>query len=388
MAGAGEPDHTLWRRPTRICQGFPLGRPHEKMTVHATAEHQPGDQAELNDRARRRAEWRLTWVIAGVVAVISFVFGWIISTGEPWMGGVQGIINSLLISIPVCQIELGGRRWRPLRAIRHWPFYAVFIAKSALYLIVIVAATLFTRVLMQPLNPQSMGLDRTFFQIMVFAGIMSLIVNAVIEVGRLLGFDVLRDLLTGRYHRPRQEERVFLLIDMKNSTAAAESLDDFAYHGLLNVFFRDVTDAALDHGAGIHKYVGDEAILTWRAEDALEQARCVLCAFAVRRRIVSRANAYRDRFGVVPEYRAALHLGPVVAGEMGDLKREIAFVGDTLNTAARLLAAARELGRDIVASTILLDRLALPEGLDREPLDPIALRGKERAVPLAALHGA
>ncbi|HUP00150.1 MAG TPA: adenylate/guanylate cyclase domain-containing protein [Gemmatimonadota bacterium] len=161
-----------------------------------------------------------------------------------------------------------------------------------------------------------------------------------------------------------------------------------AYHGLLNLFFRDVTDAALDHGAGIHKYVGDEAILTWRAEDGLEQARCVLCAFAVRRRIVSKAGAYRQRFGMVPEYRAALHIGTVVAGEMGDLKREIAFVGDTLNTAARLLAIGRELGRDTVASMKLLDRLALPAGLAREPLAPIALRGKEHAVTVAALHGA
>lgn len=358
------------------------------MTVPTTVEHERSDPTQVNDRARRRAEWRLTWVIASVVAVISFVFGWTISVSEPWMGGVQGIINSLLISVPVSQIELSGRRWPLLRAIRHWPFYAVVIAKSAIYIALMVAATQLTRLLIQPLQPQPMGLDETFFKILIFASIMSVLVNVVIEIGQLLGFGVLRDLLTGRYHRPRREERVFLLIDMKNSTAAAERLDDFAYHGLLNVFFRDVTDAALDHGAGIHKYVGDEAILTWRAEDALEQARCVLCAFAVRDRIMSRADAYRDRFGIVPEYRAALHVGPVVAGEMGDLKREIAFVGDTLNTAARLLAASREVGRDIVASTTLLDRLALPEGLAREPLDPIALRGKEHAVPLAALHGA
>ncbi|MGH2604158.1 MAG: adenylate/guanylate cyclase domain-containing protein, partial [Dehalococcoidia bacterium] len=286
----------------------------------------------------------------------------------------------------VCQIELAGRRWRLLRAVRHWPFYAVFLFKIALYLVLIVAATQITRLLMYPLDQQPIAFDRTFFQVLTFAGIMSLLVNAVIEVGRLLGFGVLADLLTGRYHRPRREERVFLLIDMKSSTAAAERLDDLAYHGLLNAFFRDVTDAALDHGAGIHKYVGDEAILTWRAEDALEQARCVLCAFAVRRRIISKTRDYQERFGVVPEYRAALHVGTVVAGEMGDLKREIAFVGDTLNTAARLLAAARELGRDTVASTTLLDRLVLPEGLSGEAMAPVTLRGKERAVPFAALH--
>jgi len=346
-----------------------------------------GRRLETSDRARRHAEWRLTWTIAASVAAVSFVFGWFVDSNG-WRGGVQGIVNSLLISVPVSQIELAGRRWGPLRAMRNWPFFVVFIAKIVLYIILIVAGTELTRLLFRPLNPQSLGFDRIFFRILIFASIMSLLVNAVIEVGRLLGFDVLRDLLTGRYHRPRREERVFLLIDMKSSTALAERLDDLAYHGLLNRFFRDVTDAALDHGASIHKYVGDEAILTWRAEDALTQARCVLCAFAVRKRILSKAPEYEERFDMVPDYRAALHIGTVVAGEMGDLKREIAFVGDTLNTAARLLVAGRELGRDIIASTTLLDRLALPQGLASELLAPVTLRGKDRVVPIAALHAA
>lgn len=341
---------------------------------------------DLDDRARREAEWRLTWAISGIVALVSFVFGWIISTGEPWIGGVQGIVNSILISVPVCRFELAGRRWRLLRAIRNWPFSALLVAKIFLYLVLIVAATQFTRFLMQPLNPQTYGFDQTFFQILTYAGIMSVFVNAVIEVGRLLGFDVLRDLLTGRYHRPRREERVFLLIDMKSSTVAAERLDDLTYHKLLNAFFRDVTDAALDHDAGIHKYVGDEAILTWRAEDALSHARCVLCAFAVRKRILSKSADYQCRFGMIPDYRAALHIGTVVAGEMGDLKREIAFVGDTLNTAARLLTASRELGSDVVASVTLLDRMALPDWMERERISSIALRGKRQPVPLAALR--
>ncbi|HKY61166.1 MAG TPA: adenylate/guanylate cyclase domain-containing protein [Gemmatimonadota bacterium] len=357
------------------------------MTESAEARSLPEVRLEMDDRARRRAEWRLTWGIAAGVAAVSFVFGWFVDSNG-WRGGLQGIVNSLLISIPVSRIELAGRRWRLLRAVRDWPFLAVFVAKIVLYVVLIVAATELTRLLMQPLNPQPLGFDPIFFRILVFASIMSLLVNAVIEVGQLLGFGVLRDLVTGRYHRPRREERVFLLIDMKSSTVLAERLDDLAYHRLLNRFFRDVTDAALDHGASVHKYVGDEAILTWRAEDALTQARCVLCAFAVRKRILSKAAEYEERFDVVPEYRAALHIGTVVAGEMGDLKREIAFVGDTLNTAARLLVAGRELGRDIIASTTLLDRLALPADMSREPLAPLALRGKEQTVPVAALHPA
>ena len=43
----------------------------------------------------------------------------------------------------------------------------------------------------------------------------------------------------------------------------------------------------------------------------------------------------------MPEFRAALHCGEIVAGEIGDVRREIAYVGDTLNVAARLLDAAK-----------------------------------------------
>ena len=326
-------------------------------------------------------------MISTSVAVISFVFGWFVDSNG-LLGGVQGVLTSFLISIPVCQIELAGHRWRVLRALRHWPFYAVVLVKTALYIVLILAATELARLVMHPFNPQTFGLDRVFFYILIFASIMSLLVNAVIEAGRLLGFAVLGDLVTGRYHRPLREERVFLLIDMKSSTAMAERLDDFDYHGLLNRFFRDITDAALEYGAVVHKYVGDEAILTWRAADALPRARCVLCAFAVRARIESRAVEYSTRYGLVPEYRAALHIGDVVAGEIGDLKREVAFVGDTVNTAARLLAACRELERDVVASTTLLDRVTLPDGLASEPLVPLTLRGKGEAVSAMALHAA
>jgi adenylate cyclase len=357
------------------------------MTATDEATRLPNEHLKADDRARRQAEWRLTWVISGTSAVISFIFGWVVD-GDALVGGLQGIINSLLISVPVCQFELAGRRWRPVRAMRRWPFVWVFIAKIAFYVVLIVAATEFTRLLMQPLNPQPLGFDKIFFRILIFASIMSVLTNAVIEVGQLLGFGVLWDIMTGRYHRPRREERVFLLMDLKGSTAMAERFGDLAYHRFLNRFFRDVTDAALDHGAAIYKYVGDEAILTWRAEDALSPAQCLLCAFAVRSRIASKAMEYEERYGMVPEYRAALHIGTVVAGEMGDLKREIAFVGDTLNTAARLLAACRELKRDVLASTTLLDRVKLPDGLVTEPLVPIALRGKEEAVPIAALYAA
>jgi adenylate cyclase len=83
---------------------------------------------------------------------------------------------------------------------------------------------------------------------------------------------------------------------------------------------------------------------------------------------------------VVPRFRGGLHGGTVTAGELGDLRRQIVFVGDILNTAARLEEYAKRTGRDLVVSGALLERLALPPGLVARRCGEIALRGKDASV--------
>jgi class 3 adenylate cyclase len=101
--------------------------------------------------------------------------------------------------------------------------------------------------------------------------------------------------------------------------------------------------------------------------------------------IASNKERYTRRFGVVPEFRAALHRGEIVAGEIGDLRREIAYVGDTLNVAARLLEAAKTVKRDVLVSTELLERATLPPGLRTEPLPTLVVRGRAAPLGVAAL---
>jgi len=342
------------------------------------------------DRNRRRAEWRMIAGITTIVAIASFVFAWNTSddrdTISHWLSGLQGIVNSLMASVPIVWLELAGGRSRLVQRVRHWPFWAFFLIKLVFYIALFVATIQLTRLLFHPFNPQSFAFDARFFEIMLFAGAMSLTANAAVEIGRLVGFRELRRLLTGRYARPRQERRVFLMVDMKASTAAAERLGDLAFHQLLNLFFRHVADAAYDHGAEIHKYIGDEAILTWTEDAAVHGARCALCPFGIARRVERAADDYRRRFGFVPSFRAALHAGDIVAGEMGAMKREIAFVGDTLNTTARLLDVARASNHDIIVSGDLAGRLTLPPGLIALALDDVRLRGKEKPLPITALQ--
>ena len=112
------------------------------------------------------------------------------------------------------------------------------------------------------------------------------------------------------------------------------------------------------------------------------------CPFAVRTHIEARAEHYRQAYGTEPRFRAAGHFGAIVAGQIGDTRREIAYVGDTLNVAARLLEATKTVGRDVVVSTELLDRSRLPAGLIAEPLPTLSMRGRKAPLSIAALSRA
>lgn len=336
---------------------------------------------------RKYREWRIILWISLTSALVSAYFGYAVAPSDdpPLRGIVQGILTSLLIATPIAVFEVRRARFGSLRWMRHLPLVGYLAVKVAFYFVVIVCGLILSRLLTSIIVPQPIAFDTVFRNSLIFSIGMSLFGNFIIETGRLLGYGTLKNLLIGRYARPRREQKVFLLIDMKNSTGLAERLGPVRFHELLNAFFRDVADAALECDAEMHKYVGDEAILTWPAGRPLADGDCLACPFAARDRIAGNSALYRERFGAVPEFRASLHSGEIVAGEIGDLRREIAYVGDTLNVAARLLEAAKARGRDILVSADLLRSVALPSGLVAEPLPTLDVRGRHAPLEIFAL---
>ena len=92
---------------------------------------------------------------------------------------------------------------------------------------------------------------------------------------------------------------------------------------------------------------------------------------------------FNDKFGVQPEFKAGLHAGHVMAGEIGVIKREIVFSGDVLNTASRIESKCNELGVDILFSKLLLDKLNMvKEKFIPKLIGDIALRGKGESLML------
>src|SRR5947208_1034140 len=197
---------------------------------------------------RARREWRIFLWVSLASAILSAAFGNAVApTGTPIArAGLVGVITSLIVATPILMVELKRYRFGFLRRLRRLPLAAFFGIKVAFYLVVIVGGLMLARVVTQPLTGDPLDINAVFRTSIVFSIVMSITANFVFEMGGLLGYGTLKNLLTGRYVHPRLEKRAFLLIDMKDSTGMAERLGPLRFLELLNDFFRDIVDAALE----------------------------------------------------------------------------------------------------------------------------------------------
>ena len=287
------------------------------------------------------------------------------------IGGVIGPLDTFLLQAPGA----------PLTRV---PFLLNVAVRAIVYLGVFLFALVVGHWLV-PDHPQTSVFSFQRLDIL-FCFAATFVVSFVFEVNRLLGQNVLLAFATGRYYRAKVEQRIFLIIDMKNSTAAAERLGEVGFHRLLNRLVVDLSGAIVLRKGEIYKYVGDEVIATWPLAEGVKDAYCLRACFAAIARLVDRASDYEREFGRRVEFRAGLHCGPVVVGELGSVKKEIALSGDTLNTAARIVDACRDTGEQVIASAALLNQLSLPTSIVARPLGLVPLRGKEQAVELFALE--
>jgi adenylate cyclase len=103
-----------------------------------------------------------------------------------------------------------------------------------------------------------------------------------------------------------REERVFLLVDIRGSTALAERLGDERAHAFITSTFFDIDQPILEHGAEVYNYVGDGLIASWPLARGIEDARCLRCYLAIQETLARRAEHYRLAFGTAPEVRVVL----------------------------------------------------------------------------------
>ncbi|MDK1384966.1 adenylate/guanylate cyclase domain-containing protein [Sinorhizobium sp. 8-89] len=208
----------------------------------------------------------------------------------------------------------------------------------------------------------------------------------VLRVRELLGRDVFLNLLTGRYRKPIQEERVFLFVDLAGSTSFAERFGDLKTQEYLGRVFATMADPVLRYGGSIDDYIGDAAVITWPFDRAIADAACIRCVFDILDQIDADAHRWRKEYGEVPSLRAALHGGTIVAAEIGVDKHKITYFGDTVNTTARLEGFCRTFDRQVLISSDLLRRMRLPAFVRSEDLGEQEVKGRGQKLGVFALR--
>lgn len=278
---------------------------------------------------------------------------------------------------------------------KNYAFGSKMLVKTLLYALLLFSFLILTAFplnskalgvpLFDPLVLEAIGLylsNFVFWSLMLYAATFIGLALFIAELMQSLGSNVVINFFTGRYHSSKVEDRIFMFLDMKSSTTIAEQLGHEVYYQLLNTYYEDMTEAIFNTRGEVYQYVGDEIVVSWRSEKGIKDNNCLHCFFLIKAKITGNAEKYRERFGLVPEFKAGFHIGEVTTGEVGVLKKEILFTGDAINTTARIQGLCNEQKTDLLFSKDLAQVLSIKGHYVTEPKGEFALRGRDLKIEL------
>jgi len=296
-----------------------------------------------------------------------------------------GMSYGLLISAPLASISLFLLEG-PMRVwLGGLSFTANLIVRSAIYAAIIVPILYFQ------LGNVIAGVARdpshkTLWIDIAYSVACVVLVNLVLGITNIIGPRAFLNFIIGRYHRPIEEKRFVLFVDIAGSTGLAEALGGIAIHRLLDRTFRLLTLSVIDYRGEVLNYVGDEVIVTWPERSGAIECRPLRCFMAMRDELSRAASQLERDFGVVPRIRGSLHFGPVIVGEIGDLKRAIVFNGDVMNTASRLEELSRNVDGGFLASRVAMQRFNSPPPFAVRDLGRLAIRGRADGIDVVGIE--
>jgi adenylate cyclase len=178
----------------------------------------------------------------------------------------------------------------------------------------------------------------------------------------------------------QRREIATMFTDIASFTALVEALEPSVLGTLLNEYVSGMTDIVFAHDGTVAKIVGDALHVLFGApgEQPDHAARAVACALD----LDQYAQQFRDRWhkkkiplGVT---RIGVHAGSAIVGNFGGERFfDYTAYGDTINVAARLEAANKQLGTRICVSATLADKV---DGFRGRPVGDLVLRGKTEAL--------
>lgn len=220
---------------------------------------------------------------------------------------------------------------------------------------------------------------RTLYWLMVF-----LATKLFTEINDKYSPGVFVDFLTGKYRHAKNENRIIMFIDLKDSTPIAEKLGHEHYYGFIREFIKMISMAIIEHNGMIYQYVGDEIVVSWLSSKK-NCKKALATVVDARKNIQKQSEWFRRKYDIVPEFRVGIHAGEVTIGEIGIVKKDLAMSGDTMNTSARIRSACNELNQKFLVSKEFVECAQL-QSMHAEYLGDFELKGKSETVDLYSLR--
>ena len=177
-----------------------------------------------------------------------------------------------------------------------------------------------------------------------------------------------------------------LFADVSGFTTLSERLDPEDVRAFQNALFKMLSDAIKRYDGFVEKFVGDAVMAVFGAPQAHEDdpERALSAALVMVNGSDQLSETWARRIGQPVKLHIGVNTGPVVAGNLGPAAgAAYAVTGDTVNTTARLLAAAS--GAVLVSdATHALTRHRFAFEAARE----LAVRGKTGPIVVHRLIGA
>lgn len=269
----------------------------------------------------------------------------------------------------------------------------MILLKTVVFIVAIVAAipaavTVSVLVSGNPLSNAPNAIATVFWEMETSLYVLyTLIISGLFYYNRQvtikLGSGNLINILLGKYRRPKEEDKIFMFLDLTSASAIAERLDPHLYSSFLRDFFFDLDDEINDSKGSVFQFVGDEVVIIWNPKEGSESNNCINFFFRAKERVHAKKSEYLSKYGLFPDFKAGIHYGKVITTEVGGTKREIAYHGDTVNTAARIRSICHDVNKRLLISAELLSILyEFDKEYSVESIGVRNLRGKKNVIGL------
>ena len=342
-----------------------------------------------NLNLKQIAHYSLTGIVLGLIYIV------LVNGFSHFYPYINGTLIGLLLGLLIGTLEV----YVFAQRLQQYPFITMLTIRVVIYMISIV-----TIILIVVTENRAVRNDQNFLEALqseesqayIFRGnfkvaiAFTFIAAVLANFIRLVSFKIGRGMPTnfflGIYYRPRLVERLFVFIQVSNAKEVLTHHALETYHQFINEIYREISIAAIHHSAYVYEYVDDQMIIYWKAGN--KNWTTALPSFC--KEISSVMSRNRDHFEktyhIIPKLLCAVHGGSVIQAEIGELKTEIVFHGDVLNTTARIVNVALAKNERFVTSHYIADQIAQSAISSLHPIGEIALRGKQMPLSLYALH--